>query len=158
MSFISSKPYNNPNKGLLGNRIVFLLLILMLPFSRSFSQIPAGYYDPAIGLTGTFLQQALHDIIKDHTVKSYSYLWTAFQSTDAKPNGTVWDMYSVRHKRRKTSDSGILLQKDKKKQPSHKTAHLQAPTHRLTLQLAKELFSCRHATLFITFRQILSIP
>ena len=94
MSFISSKPYNNPNKGLLGNRIVFLLLILMLPFSRSFSQIPAGYYDPAIGLTGTFLQQALHDIIKDHTVKSYSYLWTAFQSTDAKPNGTVWDMYS----------------------------------------------------------------
>jgi hypothetical protein len=27
--------------------------------------------------------------------------------------------------------------------PTHKTAHLQAPTHKPVLQLAKELFSCR---------------
>jgi hypothetical protein len=38
-----------------------------------------------------------------------------------------------------------LLLKDKKKlnnaQPSHKTAHLQVPTHKTMLQLAKEQFS-----------------
>jgi len=28
-------------------------------------------------------------------------------------------------------------------QPTHKTAHLQAPTHKPKLQLAKEQFSCR---------------
>jgi len=28
-------------------------------------------------------------------------------------------------------------------QPTHKAAHLQAPTHKPMLQLAKELFSCR---------------
>jgi len=38
-----------------------------------------------------------------------------------------------------------LLLKDKKikpnnEQPTHKTAHLQAPTHKPILQLAKELF------------------
>lgn len=27
--------------------------------------------------------------------------------------------------------------------PTHKTAHLQAPTHKPMLQLAKEQFSCR---------------
>jgi len=27
--------------------------------------------------------------------------------------------------------------------PTHKTAHLQAPTHKPTLRLAKELFSCQ---------------
>jgi hypothetical protein len=41
-----------------------------------------------------------------------------------------------------------LLLKDRKEkgyieQPTHKTAHLQAPTHKPMLQLAKELFSCR---------------
>jgi len=41
-----------------------------------------------------------------------------------------------------------LLQKEKKEkcyneQPTHKTAHSQAPTHKLMLQLAKEQFSCR---------------
>jgi hypothetical protein len=30
-------------------------------------------------------------------------------------------------------------------QPTHKTAHLQAPTHKPMLQLAKEQFSCRRS-------------
>jgi hypothetical protein len=38
----------------------------------------------------------------------------------------------------------FLLHKDKEKMTSHKTTHLQAPTHKPMLQLAKELFSCRH--------------
>ena len=71
-----------------------LSVILLLFVSRVFSQIPPGYYDPATGKTGTELQAALHNIIKNHTVKSYDYIWTAFHTTDDKPNGTVWDMYS----------------------------------------------------------------
>jgi len=70
---------------------VFLLLAGTLPGR---GEIPPGYYTSAIGLTGTPLQQALHDIIKNHTAKSYNYLWTAFQTADDKPNGTVWDIYS----------------------------------------------------------------
>jgi endonuclease I len=56
--------------------------------------IPAGYYDAAIGLRGTPLRLALHNIIKNHTVRSYDYAMTAFQTTDVKWNGKVWDMYS----------------------------------------------------------------
>lgn len=73
--------------------LFFWLLAGLLPYS-SWSQIPSGYYDPANGLTGQPLQAALHNIIKNHTVVSYSSLWTYFQSTDKKSNGTVWDMYS----------------------------------------------------------------
>jgi endonuclease I len=55
---------------------------------------PAGYYSGAEGLTGTSLQQALHDIIDNHSSVTYAQLWTSFQSTDKKSNGIVWDMYS----------------------------------------------------------------
>lgn len=55
---------------------------------------PSGYYLSADGKTGTVLQQALHDIIDDHIVLSYSALWTSFEKTDKKNDGTVWDMYS----------------------------------------------------------------
>ncbi len=56
--------------------------------------VPAGYYDSAEGLLGESLQAALHAIIDNHTVQSYAYSWIAFRSTDDKPNGKVWDMYS----------------------------------------------------------------
>jgi endonuclease I len=56
--------------------------------------IPAGYYDSADGLLGESLQAALHAIIDNHNVQTYQYSWTAFRSTDDKPNGKVWDMYS----------------------------------------------------------------
>ena len=56
--------------------------------------VPPGYYDGTTGLTGEDLQMTLHDIIDNHNSVSYSYLWTAFYTTDDKPDGTVWDMYS----------------------------------------------------------------
>jgi endonuclease I len=59
-----------------------------------FSQPPPGYYDPAGGLSGSALQLALHDIIDDHDTQTYNSLWNAFEDTDKKPNGKVWDMYS----------------------------------------------------------------
>lgn len=55
---------------------------------------PANYYSTAEGKTGYALKTALHNIIKNHNVQSYGALWTHFQSTDKKPNGKVWDMYS----------------------------------------------------------------
>jgi endonuclease I len=70
------------------------IFILTLLSTTLWAQIPTGYYDDASGLLGTPLQQALHDVIDDHTVVSYSSLWTHYQTTDVKPNGKVWDMYS----------------------------------------------------------------
>ncbi len=55
---------------------------------------PAGYYDAAAGLSGEALRAALHDIIDAHTPVSYDFAWTAYYTTDDKPNGKVWDIYS----------------------------------------------------------------
>jgi len=57
---------------------------------------PPGYYDPAAGLTGPALQEALHDIIDNHTYISYSAIWDAFYTTDDRYGNEeiVWDMYS----------------------------------------------------------------
>jgi endonuclease I len=65
-----------------------------LPFSFYGGNIPAGYYDTAAGLIGEPLRGALHAIIDNHHSISYAGLWTAFYTTDDKPNGKVWDMYS----------------------------------------------------------------
>ncbi len=72
----------------------FLTLLLGLQFILAIAQIPANYYNSATGLSGTPLRAALHDIIDGHSSKSYSSLLTYYQTTDKKPNNTVWDMYS----------------------------------------------------------------
>jgi endonuclease I len=74
-------------------RHILSFLIYFLVAGYSAAQ-PAGYYDSASGLSGILLQQALHDIIDNHTYVTYAQLWTAFQSTDKKSDGKVWDMYS----------------------------------------------------------------
>ena len=56
--------------------------------------IPAGYYNGTAGLKGYALLAALHNRIKAHTSITYSATATAFQRTDKKPNGKVWDVYS----------------------------------------------------------------
>ncbi len=72
-----------------------LLLTLLIAFLYTAkAQPPAGYYDGASGKTGAQLKTALYNIIMGHTSISYAALWTAFQSTDKKPDGKVWDMYS----------------------------------------------------------------
>lgn len=58
------------------------------------AQIPPGYYDSAAGLNGIQLQDALHDIIDDHTAVTYTNLWVRFEQTDQTTDGKVWDMYS----------------------------------------------------------------
>ncbi|MBW6458497.1 MAG: endonuclease, partial [FCB group bacterium] len=73
---------------------IILLTLLVLAGSLLSGAIPSGYYDDADGLTGSDLRLALHQIIKDHTEKSYAYVWTAFETTDLRPNGKIWDMYT----------------------------------------------------------------
>jgi len=70
-----------------------LFLIVSVAFWSN-AQPPTGYYNSANGLSGTALQAALHLIIDNHVVQSYSSLPGLFQQTDRKSNGTVWDMYS----------------------------------------------------------------
>ena len=81
--------------------------LLLLPFFiflsfAVFAQIPAGYYDAAIGKKQAELKTALHLIIMKATPPSYgsgaSSTWGAFTKTDIRPeDGTVWDMYTSNH-------------------------------------------------------------
>lgn len=51
------------------------------------AQIPDGYYDDAIGLTGDELKAALHNIIKDHQEFTYNDLRDfILEDTDEDPN------------------------------------------------------------------------
>ncbi|MCK5846578.1 MAG: endonuclease [Bacteroidales bacterium] len=74
--------------------IKYIIYLVFLISSISIAQIPPNYYDTAIGKKGDIMKQALHNIIDNHTVISYSQIWTSCQTTDKKSNGKVWDMYS----------------------------------------------------------------
>lgn len=74
-------------------RFLLLAVFIYMGFYTS-GQIPPGYYDPASGFYGPELQEALHEIINDHNVETYSELWSDFEFTDKKSNGKVWDIYS----------------------------------------------------------------
>ncbi len=80
--------------GIIMKQLLALFFCLILWAAVLNAQIPSGYYDNANGLSGSALKTALHNIIDDHTVKSYDDLWTAFQTTDKKDDESVWDMYS----------------------------------------------------------------
>lgn len=75
-------------------RLLLIPAFIFCSLLRLAAQIPTGYYDNANGLTGAALKQALHDIIDNHNSVSYASLLTHFQTTDVKPNGKVWDIYS----------------------------------------------------------------
>lgn len=72
---------------------LFAAIVSLLP-DRLMAQPPTGYYDPAAGRYGEDLRAALYGIINGHNVLANSELWSAFSTTDRKPNNTVWDMYS----------------------------------------------------------------
>ncbi|HBX52424.1 MAG: hypothetical protein A2275_07800 [Bacteroidetes bacterium RIFOXYA12_FULL_35_11] len=77
------------------SKVLGFFLFLFFAVSSLFGQIPPGYYDSAEGLNGVALKNALHTIISSGTTSvSYTNLWTAFETTDKKLNGKVWDMYS----------------------------------------------------------------
>lgn len=73
---------------------LFFLLSFYVLFG--YTQIPKDYYKDAIGLRGDSLKEALHNIIKEHTVISYKGLWACYPYSDARLDDTtkVWDIYS----------------------------------------------------------------
>ena len=81
---------------------IFLSSFLLLLTLAVTAQIPAGYYNSAIGKKQAELKTALHLIIKTANVPSYGSgtgsTWAAFAKMDVRPeDGTVWDMYSNNH-------------------------------------------------------------
>lgn len=74
-----------------------LFILCLLVFAQLLhAQAPANYYNSAVGLTGTALRLALHNIIDNHTSVSYSSLYTHYNSTDILTGDTIWDMYSLK--------------------------------------------------------------
>jgi len=80
-------------------RKTFFLLLLSFFSNFLLSQIPAGYYDSAIGKKKAELKTALHLKIMNANVLAYGggdgKTWSGFVQTDVRPaDGLVWDMYS----------------------------------------------------------------
>ncbi|MBK8614526.1 MAG: endonuclease [Flavobacteriales bacterium] len=71
-----------------------LSLLVIGHAGLAFGQPPPGYYDPALGLSGQPLKTALYGIIDNHVAYQYTQLWSFFPSTDDRPDGKVWDIYS----------------------------------------------------------------
>ncbi|WP_308367187.1 MULTISPECIES: endonuclease [unclassified Microbulbifer] len=68
------------------------------PTDTSDSDSHDGYYDPAKGLSGYSLKTALYNIIRDHSVQSYSALWNFYAVNDLdyhyEQDGSILDIYS----------------------------------------------------------------
>lgn len=74
----------------------FYLLFLLAFSGYAFSQVPAGYYNAAVGKTEAALKTQLYNIISNgYVTKSYDYLYTTYQTSDVTSTGKVWDMYST---------------------------------------------------------------
>lgn len=73
------------------------LALLWIPVLHA--QIPEDYYNNAFNKSGYELKAALSGIIFNHTELWYGSdapggLWNAFRTTDVRPDGYVWDIYS----------------------------------------------------------------
>lgn len=75
------------------NCLLLVVLTCLFPFFV-FAEIPAGYYDAAVGKSGEDLQKSLSTILNDATDVGYDGLWNLYKTTDRRSDGKVWDMYS----------------------------------------------------------------
>ena len=80
-------------------RLPKMLAAFLLSFALAqpaIASVPKNYYRTLDGKSGQALKNAVHAIIKNHTVYSYGSLWYYFPSTDCMPDNRsrVWDMYS----------------------------------------------------------------
>lgn len=76
------------------SRKPFILLFGLLLCSNLYAANPNGYYNSITGKKTQALKTALSTLLLNHTVQEYNSLWSFFPSTDVRPDGTVWDMYS----------------------------------------------------------------
>lgn len=86
----------------------FALVLAFIHGGFSLSQIPPGYYDEAMGLTGNELRQALHGIIDDHIEYSYDQIKSILQETDEDPDNSnnVILLYTGRSQAKSTFGGG----------------------------------------------------
>ena len=75
------------------NCLLLVVLTCLFPFFV-FAEIPAGYYDDAVGKSGEDLQKSLSTILNDANDVGYNGLWNIYKTTDRRSDGKVWDMYS----------------------------------------------------------------
>ena len=76
-------------------RHILVACILTVVLSlQGLTQPPQGYYSNAYGLSGEELKTALFNIITGHTIVAYNTIPAHFETTDLKPNGKIWDIYS----------------------------------------------------------------
>ena len=77
------------------SRLLFVVSLLC-GVIVSLAEIPAGYYDEAIGKKDAQLKAAMHRIIAPHTRISYGAdgTWVVFRTSDVRADGSIWDMYS----------------------------------------------------------------
>lgn len=83
---------------------VSLLIVLILlgackkkPSSyelKTVKSVHFSYYEPANGKNGATLKTALFQIIGKHKTIPYADIWSAFEKTDLRSDGSIWDMYS----------------------------------------------------------------
>ena len=78
--------------------LLMTMVALVALTMNTFAQGPNNsgtYYAAADGKKGAELKTALCGIISSgYTKRTYDNLWTDFRTTDARPDGKVWDMYS----------------------------------------------------------------
>jgi len=70
------------------------MLCALLLSAAAMAGIPSGYYSNANGKYGAALKTALYNIINSHTAIGYKAVWTAYQTTDLRSDGYIWDIYS----------------------------------------------------------------
>lgn len=71
--------------------------VLLFTSSVIWAQGPNGtgtYYQRTDGLKGAALKTAFHQVIMAPKVKSYFGLWTVYRTTDRRPDGKLYDIYS----------------------------------------------------------------
>ena len=77
-------------------KTIFAAFALTCGYISVFAVAPNNYYNSCENKGGKNLLSALHDVIGNHTVVSYDGLWDVFKTSDVRPNGSVWDMYSTK--------------------------------------------------------------
>ena len=75
------------------NVLFFAIFIAFLSHAKA----PSGYYSSATG-SGYTLKTQLYNIIKNHTDRGYSGLWTTYSTSDRdhqnENDNTIFDLYS----------------------------------------------------------------
>lgn len=74
------------------NFYLLFVAVLLSPFLCA--QAPSGYYNSASGKSSAELKTAMYQIIHTHTSISYGEIWDAYQKTDLRPDGKIWDIYT----------------------------------------------------------------